>query len=128
MFKNDYLEQQIENLCQTFAALALGKELTREMLTEEMESKRSLTPSKKLTELLISKQIKEGNVNAARNAILSLVNSDASAENFRLVLKFYNELNELEEKVLNNAGVSKQDLKDDILKIRESYITAKNLE
>lgn len=114
MFKNDYLEQQIEALCQTLAALIFGQELTKEVLTEEEERGLEISVDGKLTELLIDKQIKNGDITAAQNMITELVKSQPSAENLIIALSAYNKMLE------NNE--EDENLKNAIIKIRDLYL------
>ena len=114
MFKNDYLEQQIEALCQTLAALIFGQELTKEVLTEEEERGLEISVDGKLTELLIDKQIKNG---AAQSMITELVRSQPSAENLIIALGAYNKMLE------NNK--EDENLKNEIIKIRGLYLKEK---
>ncbi|MGN1034532.1 MAG: DUF6483 family protein [Oscillospiraceae bacterium] len=113
MFKNDYLEQQIEALCQTLAALIFGQELTKEVLTEE-ERGLEVSVDGKLTELLIDKQIKNGEVAVAQSMITELVKLQPSAENLIITLNAYNKILENNEKDEN--------LKNEIIKVRDLYL------
>ncbi len=117
MFKNDYLEQQIEALCQTLAALIFGQELTKEVLTEEEERGLEISVDGKLTELLIDKQIKNGEMAAAQSMITELVKSQPSAENLIIAMGAYNKMLE------NNE--EDESLKDEIIKIRDLYLKEK---
>lgn len=114
MFKNDYLEQQIEALCQTLAALIFGQELTKEILTEEEERGLEISVDGKLTELLIDKQIKNGKMAAAQSMIAELIKSQPSAENLVIALGAYNKMLE------NNE--EDENLKNEIIKIRDLYL------
>ena len=114
MFKNDYLEQQIEALCQTLAALIFGQELTKEVLTEEEERGLEISVDGKLTELLIDKQIKNGEAAAVQSMIAELVKLQPSAENLKIALNAYNKMLENNEKDEN--------LKNEIVKIRDLYL------
>ena len=87
---------------------------TKEVLTEEEERGLEISVDGKLTELLIDKQIKNGEAAAVQSMIAELIRSQPSAENLIIALGAYNKMLE------NNE--EDENLKNEIIKIRNLYL------
>ena len=121
MFKNDFIEQQIEILCKTFAALIFGKKRAKDIIIEDVENGFNLSTDDKLAQLMIDKLVAQGNFNEAEDMVFKLVESKPSAAHLRLALEFYNKLNEIDEKKLQDNGFLKEEIKEGIEQLKKMY-------
>lgn len=121
MFKQDWLERQIEAIAKTFAAILFGKErLTKAM--EDYEQQKSETGlEEEMLKRVIKKYVEEKKFQEAEEMIYQLIESNNTGVNLEVALSFYNELNDLDDQSLENAGFSRDKIEKGVLKLREFY-------
>lgn len=121
MFKQDWVERQIEAIAKTFAAVLFGKERVTKAMEDYEQQKSETGLEEEMLKRVIKKYIEEKKFQEAEDMIYQLVELNNSGVNLEIALSFYNELNDLDDKSLKNAGFSRDKIETGILKLREFY-------
>ncbi|MDR2817295.1 MAG: DUF6483 family protein [Oscillospiraceae bacterium] len=114
MFKHDYVEEQIEILCKTIAAILFGSSAVKKVFKKSDEEDEVADPvGDRLLELTLDKFLAD-DVAKARRMLLSAVKASSSAGRLKIALEFYN-------KALEQGKLSKREAEEDLAELRKVY-------
>ncbi|GHU84600.1 hypothetical protein FACS1894198_0560 [Clostridia bacterium] len=115
MFKHDYLEEQIEVMAKTLAAVLFGSSALKKIFKKSDEENEATDPiNDRLLELTLDKFLANDAVDKARELLISTVKVSRSAGHLKIALEFYN-------KALEQGKLSKQEVEADLAEIRKHY-------
>lgn len=122
MFKQDWMERQIDAIAKSFAAVLFGKErLKSVMLDYEEQEEVSTDLEEEMIKRVIKKHIDEKNYTAAEEMIFELLKLNNSPQNLEIALSFYNELHDLNHDDLKSYGFSEESIRDGIERLKQFY-------
>ncbi|GHV29780.1 hypothetical protein FACS189481_3090 [Clostridia bacterium] len=115
MFKHDYLEEQIEVMAKTLAAVLFGSSALKKIFKKRDEENEATDPvNDRLLELTLDKFLANGEVDKARELLIRTVKASRSAGHLKIALEFYN-------KALEQGKLSEQEAEVDLAEIRKLY-------
>jgi hypothetical protein len=116
MFKHDYLEEQIEILCKTIAAVLFGPSAVEKIFKKSDEENEATDPvGDRLLELTLEKLLMRDAVKA-RGLLIDAVKASPCAGHLKIALEFYN-------KALAQEKLSKEEAEEDLAGIRKFFLT-----
>lgn len=122
MFKQDWIERQIDAIAKSFAAILFGKERLRSvMLDYEEQEETSTDLEEEMIKRVIKKHIDEKNYVEAEKMIFKLIELNNSPQNLEIALSFYNELHDFNPDDLKSYGFSEETIREGIEKLKSFY-------
>jgi hypothetical protein len=116
MFKHDYVEEQIEILCKTIAAILFGASAVEKIFKKSDKEGEVTDPvGDRLLELTLDKFLVD-DVVKARGMLLGAVKANSSTGRLKIALEFYN-------KALVQGKLSEKEAEEDLAEIRKGYLT-----
>ncbi len=118
MFTNDYIIREIENLARFLAKTIFVKKDDSEGLFDEFGN---ITGSGLLYHRLKTLML-ETKINEAEDLLFEEFERNPNEANLDVALKFYSDLAKLNDKVLERAGFSKQEIAEGLKAIKDIYL------
>jgi hypothetical protein len=116
MFKHDYLEEQIETLSKTIAAMLFGPAILKNTAEKHKEktTKQTNYIAGRVFELALEKLLESDEIEKLRKMLLQASKEKPSLDLLVQTLNFYNE-------ILERNKMSKHEVEDDLSQIRTLY-------
>lgn len=115
MFQNDWIMRQIEMAVQFIVRMLFGRELLDDGLIEEIRAGESGPLLRKLEQM-----IKKSKINEAENLLFDAM-SPGDVETLRVALVFYETLNAMDDRALDDAGFGREEIRDGLSDITRQY-------
>ncbi len=118
MFNNDegFVTRQIKSLSKALSTIMFDKALPENMMNEK-----GIISEEDFLSYRIRKLIKDGKINEAENILFNEIKNYKSEENLKIALKFYEELNKLDDEILEKDNFLRIEILEGLDEIKNIY-------
>ena len=119
--KKDWAERQIELLSKGIVLEVFGKDKLYNIFDEYEGNMYEINIQDDILECVINKHLLHGKINKAEDLFWESIKEDKSFKKLITGLNFYNKLDKLSEKELEDNDFSKEEIKEGILELKTYF-------
>lgn len=119
--KKDWMERQIEAISNTVAAILFGKDKVKAILNMDEEEDAVADMEEDILDRMVKKDLINGDINKAENLVFNSIDAKKRNRRLMIALEFFNEVYSYDDKKLEQANYSKEEIEEGIKHLRELY-------